>query len=122
MLHRWLSLSFISTSRPEYALPFPVQVPESCAAHFHHLPPFPLAIPCRNLHCPHPLRYRLVKAWAAAHGLNDAAANTLNSWSLGLLVAFYLQVGQSIVTLRPCSMGSSCATVIFVVFCVCMHL
>lgn len=37
-------------------------------------------------------RYRLVKAWAAAHGLNDAAANTLNSWSLGLLVAFYLQV------------------------------
>lgn len=36
--------------------------------------------------------YRLVKAWAAAHGLNDAAANTFNSWSLGLLVAFYLQV------------------------------
>jgi DNA polymerase sigma len=40
------------------------------------------------MHC----SYRLVKAWAVAHGLNDAAANTLNSWSLGLLVAFYLQV------------------------------
>lgn len=38
-----------------------------------------------------------MKAWAAAHGLNDAAANTLNSWSLGLLVAFYLQV-----RLPPC--------------------
>jgi hypothetical protein len=37
-------------------------------------------------------RYRLVKAWANAHGLNDAASNTLNSWSLGLMVAFYLQV------------------------------
>jgi DNA polymerase sigma len=36
--------------------------------------------------------YRLVKAWAAAHGVNDAASNTLNSWSWGLLVAFYLQV------------------------------
>jgi DNA polymerase sigma len=36
--------------------------------------------------------YRLVKAWAAAHGVNDAASNTLNSWSWGLMVAFYLQV------------------------------
>ncbi|WIA16898.1 hypothetical protein OEZ85_013825 [Tetradesmus obliquus] len=38
--------------------------------------------------------YRLVKAWAAAHGLNDAASNTLNSWSWGLMVAFYLQNEQ----------------------------
>ncbi|KAF6264787.1 hypothetical protein COO60DRAFT_21464 [Scenedesmus sp. NREL 46B-D3] len=38
--------------------------------------------------------YRLVKAWAAAHGVNDAASNTLNSWSWGLMVAFYLQSEQ----------------------------
>jgi DNA polymerase sigma len=40
--------------------------------------------------------YRLVKAWAAAHGVNDAASNTLNSWSWGLMVAFYLQVCSTI--------------------------
>ncbi|KAF8065753.1 HESO1 [Scenedesmus sp. PABB004] len=45
--------------------------------------------------------YRLVKTWAAAHGLNDAASGTLNSWSLGLLVAFYLQCGETPALLPP---------------------
>jgi hypothetical protein len=35
--------------------------------------------------------YRLVKAWAAAHGLNDPTAGTLNSWSLSLLLLCFLQ-------------------------------
>lgn len=29
---------------------------------------------------------RLVKAWAGAHGLNDAAEGTFNSFALGLMV------------------------------------
>ena len=29
---------------------------------------------------------RLVKAWAGAHGLNDAADGTFNSFALGLMV------------------------------------
>eukprot|EP00878_Enallax_costatus_P025095 GHUV01026816.1.p1 GENE.GHUV01026816.1~~GHUV01026816.1.p1 ORF type:complete len:406 (+),score=60.76 GHUV01026816.1:287-1504(+) len=44
--------------------------------------------------------YRLVKTWAGAHGLNDAASSTLNSWSLGLMVAFYLQ-GEELAILPP---------------------
>ncbi len=38
--------------------------------------------------------YRLIKTWAGAHGLNDASCSTLNSWSLCMLVIFYLQVDR----------------------------
>ncbi|DBA89170.1 hypothetical protein WJX77_005588 [Trebouxia sp. C0004] len=37
---------------------------------------------------------RLVKLWAGAHGMNDAAAGTFNSFALTLMVAFHLQMQQ----------------------------
>ncbi|KAG1675649.1 hypothetical protein FOA52_002358 [Chlamydomonas sp. UWO 241] len=36
--------------------------------------------------------FRLVKAWAKAHGINNGADSTFNSWCLGLVVIFYMQM------------------------------
>lgn len=38
--------------------------------------------------------FRLVKAWAKAHYMNDGANHTFNSWCLTLMVAFYMQRRQ----------------------------
>lgn len=35
--------------------------------------------------------FRVVKAWAKAHGINDGAAHSFNSWCLTLVVVFFLQ-------------------------------
>ena len=44
---------------------------------------------------------RIVKAWARAHGFNDAATGTLNSFALSMLALFHCQVGLPAPLLPP---------------------
>ena len=44
---------------------------------------------------------RVVKAWARAHGLNDAASGTLNSFALSTLALFHCQTGLPSPLLPP---------------------
>lgn len=40
--------------------------------------------------------FRLVKAWAKAHGMNNGAGGTFNSWCLSLVVVFYCQTRSGV--------------------------
>jgi DNA polymerase sigma len=56
---------------------------------------------------------RLVKAWAGAHGLNDAAEGTFNSFALGLMV---ISLAQMYPDGRPDSPSAACHKATFLTY------